>query len=190
MPATSKAQQRLMGMAYALKKGEMKPSEASKEVKDLADSMSLQQLKDFAETKHDGLPDHVEESGMTGFFGAGPLVRYSTYPANISASWRGMISDKTDSAVQSFMDFIEGKKNKKEKKEDTNEAIAAMSPPGVAAPQNTPGMGNVTPPSAGNFGSGDRFDNDEDAEDEKVGIMSYDDYKKWIKKWQKQNQQK
>lgn len=185
MPATSKAQQRLMGMAYALKKGEMKPSDASKEVKDLADSMSLQQLKDYAETKHEGLPDHVEEA-LTGFFGAGPLVRYSTYPANISSSWRGIIRDKTDSAVQSFMDFIEGKKKKED--DDANEAIAATAPPGVAAPQNTPGMGNVTPPSAGNVGSGDRFDNDD--EEGKVGLMSYEDYKKWIKKWQKQKSQK
>ena len=40
MPATSKAQQRLMGMAYALKKGDMDPADASQEVKDLADSMT------------------------------------------------------------------------------------------------------------------------------------------------------
>jgi hypothetical protein len=56
MPAVSQAQQKLMGMAYALKKGDMKPGDASQEVKDLADSMTLQQLKDFAETKHDNLP--------------------------------------------------------------------------------------------------------------------------------------
>jgi hypothetical protein len=61
MPSTSKAQQRLMGMAYALKSGEMDPKDASQEVKDLADSMTLKQLKDFASTKHEGLPDHVEE---------------------------------------------------------------------------------------------------------------------------------
>ena len=48
MPSTSKAQQRLMGMAYSLKKGDMDPKDASQEVKDLADSMTLQQLKDFA----------------------------------------------------------------------------------------------------------------------------------------------
>ena len=62
MPSTSKAQQQLMGMAYALKKGDMDPKDASQEVKDLADSMTLQQLKDFASTKHEGLPDHVKEA--------------------------------------------------------------------------------------------------------------------------------
>ena len=62
MPAKSKAQQRLMGMAYSLKKGEMDPKDASQEVKDLAASMSLEDLKDFAETEHKGLPDEVEEN--------------------------------------------------------------------------------------------------------------------------------
>lgn len=66
MPSTSKAQQRLMGMAYALKSGEMDPKDASQEVKDLADSMTLKQLKDFAETKHKGLPDKVEEKLKVG----------------------------------------------------------------------------------------------------------------------------
>ncbi len=64
MPSTSKAQQRLMGMAYSLKKGEMDPKDASQEVKDLADSMTLQQLKDFASTKHDDLPEKADE-GLT-----------------------------------------------------------------------------------------------------------------------------
>ena len=62
MPAASKAQQQLMGMAYALKKGEMDTKDASQEVKDLADSMTLKKLKDFASTKHEGLPDKVEEN--------------------------------------------------------------------------------------------------------------------------------
>ena len=64
MPAQSKAQQQLMGMAYALKRGEMDPNDASQEVKDLAASMTLKQLKDFAETRHEGLPDKVKE-GIT-----------------------------------------------------------------------------------------------------------------------------
>jgi hypothetical protein len=61
MPSTSIAQQQLMGMAYSLKKGEMDPKDASQEVKDLADSMTLQQLKDFASTKHEGLPKKTDE---------------------------------------------------------------------------------------------------------------------------------
>ena len=58
--SVSKDQQQLMGQAYAYKKGETKT--ASKAVKDLAKSMSLKDLKDFASTKHKGLPDKVGES--------------------------------------------------------------------------------------------------------------------------------
>jgi hypothetical protein len=69
MPSTSVAQQQLMGMAYSLKKGEMDPKDASQEVKDLADSMTLQQLKDFASTKHSGLPAKADEQITPGNIG-------------------------------------------------------------------------------------------------------------------------
>jgi len=62
MPSQSKSQQRLMGQAYAYKKGELKSSEVSVEIKELADNMTLKQLKDFASTKHDGLPETVDEA--------------------------------------------------------------------------------------------------------------------------------
>jgi len=74
MPATSKAQQRLMGMAYAYKKGELDSKEASQEVKDLADSMTLKQLKKYAATEHEGLPDKVEDNLQPGdISGMGPV---------------------------------------------------------------------------------------------------------------------
>lgn len=54
----SKSQQRFMGMVHKCKKtGDC----ASKEVKDAADSMTGKAAKDFAKTKHKGLPDKVEE---------------------------------------------------------------------------------------------------------------------------------
>ena len=63
--STSIAQQRLMGMAYALKTGEMDPEDASDEVKDLAKNMTVKQLKDFASTKHKGLPYKKENENLT-----------------------------------------------------------------------------------------------------------------------------
>ena len=57
--AKSKAQQKFMGMVHAAKKGE-KP--ASKEVAKAAEGMSKSDAKDFASTKHKGLPDKVNES--------------------------------------------------------------------------------------------------------------------------------
>jgi len=80
MPSTSKSQQRLMGMAYSLKKGEMDPKDASQEVKDLADSMTLQQLKDFASTKHEGLPEVKENTTPSSVGGMGPIQ----FPTSIS----------------------------------------------------------------------------------------------------------
>jgi hypothetical protein len=59
MPAQSKAQQRFMGMVHAVQKGDMEAP--SKEVEKAADSMSDKDAKDFASTKHKGLPDKVKE---------------------------------------------------------------------------------------------------------------------------------
>ena len=64
MPAKSKAQQRLLGAAYAYAKGELK--DAPKIIKDVAKSFmkkgkkkGTKSLKDFAKTKHKGLPEKV-----------------------------------------------------------------------------------------------------------------------------------
>jgi len=57
--AESKSQQRFMGMVHAAQKGELEnPSSA---VAKAADSMSDKDAKDFASTKHKGLPNHVKE---------------------------------------------------------------------------------------------------------------------------------
>ena len=56
--AVSKAQQKFMGMVHATQKGEKAPS---KEVAKVAKSMGKKDAKDFASTKHKGLPAHVEE---------------------------------------------------------------------------------------------------------------------------------
>jgi hypothetical protein len=54
MPAKSKAQQKFMGMVHAAQKGE-KP--ASKEVAKVAKTIPKKSAKDYAETKHKGLPE-------------------------------------------------------------------------------------------------------------------------------------
>jgi len=58
MPSVSKAQQRFMGMVHAVQNGDMEAP--SKEVEKAADSMSKKDAKDFASTKHKGLPNHIE----------------------------------------------------------------------------------------------------------------------------------
>jgi len=60
MPSKSKAQQKFMSLVYALKKGDVKPSDVSQDVIDAAKSMKTKDVKDFASTKHKGLPNKVE----------------------------------------------------------------------------------------------------------------------------------
>ena len=61
MPAVSKAQQKFMGLVHALKKGDIDSSEVSTDVEKAADSMTDKDAKDFASTKHTGLPNKVEQ---------------------------------------------------------------------------------------------------------------------------------
>lgn len=66
MPSTSKTQQRLMGQAYALKKGyidlkDIDP-EYRNEIEDISKGMTQRQLKDFASTKHKGLPERIKKT--------------------------------------------------------------------------------------------------------------------------------
>jgi hypothetical protein len=58
--SVSKKQQKFMGMVHAAQKGE-KP--ASKEVAKVAKGMGKKDAKDFAATKHKGLPEKVKEEG-------------------------------------------------------------------------------------------------------------------------------
>lgn len=59
MPAQSKAQQRFMGMVHATQKGDME--NPSPEVEKAADGMTAKDSKEFASTKHAGLPDKKED---------------------------------------------------------------------------------------------------------------------------------
>jgi hypothetical protein len=60
MPAASQQQQKLFGLALAVKRGEVPRSEASEDILDIVDSMSEKDIEDFASTKHAGLPKKVE----------------------------------------------------------------------------------------------------------------------------------
>ena len=59
--SVSKAQQRFMGMVHAAKKGE---TPASPEVAKVAKGMSKKAAKDFAQTKHKGLPDKKKSESI------------------------------------------------------------------------------------------------------------------------------
>ncbi|WP_108501077.1 DUF3008 family protein [Paracoccus indicus] len=61
MPARSKAQQRAAGAALSAKRGETKVGDLQGASKDMYDSMTEDELEDYASTDHDDLPDHVED---------------------------------------------------------------------------------------------------------------------------------
>ena len=63
MPAKSKAQQKLFGMALAVRRGELKKSDVDSDVLDIVNSeMTDKEIEDFASTKHNGLKNHLKES--------------------------------------------------------------------------------------------------------------------------------
>ena len=61
MPAKSKAQQKAAGAALSAKRGDTKVGDLQGASKQMYDSMSEDELEDYASTELDGLPDHVDE---------------------------------------------------------------------------------------------------------------------------------
>lgn len=60
--AKSKAQQRLFGMARAVQKGDLPASKVGGAVKKIAKTVNPDDVEDFASTKHDDLPDKINEN--------------------------------------------------------------------------------------------------------------------------------
>jgi len=167
MPATSKAQQRLMGMAYACKIG--KANYCPPRIKKIASSMSKQDLKDFAETKHSDLPEKVRES-----------IIYKVSGANNT-----LFSMFKDWLTKKNIQFIENQSsgefeilnNYDLEKNDQYQLLTYVNKIGLkkiwenfgtpadgqgssfATLGNTIGAKFVDPPGPGKVGSGDRFDN-------------------------------
>lgn len=57
MPATSKAQQKAAGAALAAKRGDLPKSKLKGASRQMEESMSEDQLEEFASTKRRGLPN-------------------------------------------------------------------------------------------------------------------------------------
>ena len=60
MPAKSKAQQKAAGAALSAKRGETKVSDLQGASKQMYDSMSEDELEDYASTDRDNLPEKVD----------------------------------------------------------------------------------------------------------------------------------
>jgi hypothetical protein len=195
MPAVSQSQQKLMAQAYQVKKFKLSggdegtdPKEIDTEyrdqISDLADSMSKAELKRFAETKIKDLPKKKVKENLTGFLSGGPFPQFYSYVSNVAPMLPYANKDNKDPLVKKFMKFIED-----EEEEVTESGVSSVPvPPGTPATvNNTSGVGNVVMPTLGALGSGDRFDNNIDNKEDKVGVMSYEEYKKWVQRWMKKN---
>lgn len=60
MPARSKSQQKAAGAALAAKRGEADPKTLRGASKEMAKSMTEEELRELAATSHKGKPEHVE----------------------------------------------------------------------------------------------------------------------------------
>ena len=102
MPAVSKAQQRFMGMVHAAQKGDME--NPSPEVEKAADSMSDKDAKDFASTKHKGLPKKVEakEGGYMDMVGKASNKNIGNKIADIKPSlkWESILEDEFSQIIE------------------------------------------------------------------------------------------
>lgn len=61
MPAKSKAQQKAAGAALSAKRGDTKVGDLKGASKEMYESMNKKELKDLAETKHKGIPEHKSQ---------------------------------------------------------------------------------------------------------------------------------
>jgi hypothetical protein len=121
MPAKSKAQQRFFGMVRAAQKGEME--NPSPEVTKAASSMSKSDVKKYAETKHDKLPEKKKVEEGVGLEVARaidrtkpPLGRASLRRSVSSALKMGAVKKSMEKRKKSFSEFqkeVEAAKNKK-----------------------------------------------------------------------------
>lgn len=67
MPAVSEKQQRAMGLAYAAKKGKISKKKLSPSIQKMMESMSEEQLRDFASTKHSDIKKEASYPNSLGY---------------------------------------------------------------------------------------------------------------------------
>jgi hypothetical protein len=102
--AVSKQQQKLMGLALSVKKGDTPKSKVSKKVKDMSKNMSKSDLEDFASTKHKGLPNKVEakEGGYKDMIGKAMNKNMANKISDIKPSlkWESILEDEFSQIIE------------------------------------------------------------------------------------------
>jgi hypothetical protein len=101
--AVSKAQQRFMGMVHAVQKGDLNPDEVGSSVAKAAKTMKKKDVKDFAKTKHKGLPNHVDESTLRKII---KNVLKEIYEVNNQEKLNELSNDTIDNAYIKVMNDV------------------------------------------------------------------------------------
>ena len=157
MPSVSKSQQRLMGVAYAVKSGDMELSDVDPayrdKVKSLSDGMTKKDLKKYASTKHDELPETVDEAFIGPFVFNDKMSDEELKAMYVSALdgyayyQKGMHYAKSDYKKT----YQEIEKILKKRGVSVDETVQQT----MITPNQIGGMGPVSLPNAGELGSGD-----------------------------------
>ena len=176
MPSVSKSQQRLMGVAYAVKSGDMELSDVDPayrdKVKSLSDGMTKKDLKKYASTKHEDLPETVSEAFIGPYVFSDKMsdeelkAMYFSALDGYSYYQKGMHYSKSDYKKA----YQEIEKILKKRGVELNEDAFSQAATRITPSANIGGMGPVVLPSDGVVGSGDVpavADIDEEDEDEK-----------------------
>ena len=160
MPSVSKSQQRLMGVAYAVKSGSMKLKDVDAEYRDkvesLVDGMTQKSLKKYASTKHEDLPETVSEAFIGPYVFSDKMsdeelkAMYFSALDGYSYYQKGMHYAKSD--YKKAYQEIEKILKKRGVSIDEDFAHAAQN---ITPSANIGGMGPVVFPTDGQVGSGD-----------------------------------
>lgn len=96
--AKSKAQQRLFGMAHAAQKGDIPMNKLGGAAKKIAKTVSVKDVEDFASTKHEDLPEKVDENE--------DLIEFDIPEWALSALINGDKSGLEDEDITKLNNFI------------------------------------------------------------------------------------
>ena len=106
MPAKSKSQQKLFGMALALEREKMPKKKASKKVKAISKGMSEEEIKNFAKTKHKTvMENHVLSFGQ--FINEDAYVDHEGKLQDLEFTPEEEFEINTYDNIQGISDFLE-----------------------------------------------------------------------------------
>ena len=109
MPAVSKAQQKFFGIVRAIQKGEMAPT--TPETAKAAADMKKKDVKDFASTKHKGLPDKKVAKEETTFAQKDKIMKKAK-PLH-KHLFKNLHKGDTEGDVNEKIDYADSKQMKK-----------------------------------------------------------------------------